>query len=322
MKKSCGLCLLFLLVLTFIPSVFSQETLTIATYYPSPIGVYDEVRTRRAAIGDNYYDASQYCWGAGCTNQVAANADLVVEGRTGIGTFNPAVPLDVMGGSIHVHNDNNTLRGSLYTAPSDETGLYDEEFVLSLTSADGAQSGDSRSSIFIGPSASGAAPATGRVEVSADKIYLNPNGGNTGIGIAHQTNINAKLDVQGEVKIGNTNLACNANTRGALRHYNNAIQYCSPTGWRAVGGSCKMLRGRNFTKNNSCIVTTFPIAFPVGTIPSVMATPQTRVNDPTYPAGWPVAVMDITNTTFKACGQTSAENYYFNWVAFEQNCFN
>ncbi|MFA5063714.1 MAG: tail fiber domain-containing protein, partial [Candidatus Omnitrophota bacterium] len=76
----------------------AEDTLTITTYYPSPYGVYRELRAKRIAIGDDYIDGANYTWqetesGSG---EVDFNADLVVEGNVGIGTVNPVVKLDVV----------------------------------------------------------------------------------------------------------------------------------------------------------------------------------------------------------------------------------
>jgi len=74
---------------------FTQEgeTLTITTYYPSPYGVYKELRAKKMAIGDSYYDASRYVWG----DDIDSDADLVVEGKVGIGTMRPDRPFQVVG---------------------------------------------------------------------------------------------------------------------------------------------------------------------------------------------------------------------------------
>ncbi|MFA5346456.1 MAG: hypothetical protein WC315_09320, partial [Candidatus Omnitrophota bacterium] len=42
--------------------VFAEDTLTITTYYPSPYGVYRELRAKRIAIGDDYIDGANYTW--------------------------------------------------------------------------------------------------------------------------------------------------------------------------------------------------------------------------------------------------------------------
>lgn len=81
-----------------VPAFSQTEAITISTYYPSPVGVYRELRAQRQAIGDTYVDASQNCWGAGCATTINANADLVVEGNVGIGTVAPRSNLDVNGG--------------------------------------------------------------------------------------------------------------------------------------------------------------------------------------------------------------------------------
>ena len=62
-------------------------TLTITTYYPSPFGVYNELRAKRMAIGDTYYDSS--------TTPINDPADLIAEGNVGIGTSDPAAQLEV-----------------------------------------------------------------------------------------------------------------------------------------------------------------------------------------------------------------------------------
>ncbi len=76
-------------------SVYAQESsstetiVTLTTYYPSPIGIYKELRAKRMAIGDNYYrsaDPLGYCWpDSSCVYEIDGNADLVVEGNVGIG---------------------------------------------------------------------------------------------------------------------------------------------------------------------------------------------------------------------------------------------
>jgi hypothetical protein len=72
-----------------------QESITITTYYPAPYGVYRELRAQRMAIGDSYYNASEYCWEGSCGNTIGADADLVVEGNLGIGTVTPSRNLEI-----------------------------------------------------------------------------------------------------------------------------------------------------------------------------------------------------------------------------------
>jgi hypothetical protein len=85
--------------------VFAED-ITITTYYPSPYGVYRELRAQRTAIGDNYIDGANYTWEAadGDGGEVDYRADLVVEGAVGIGTTNPGlgIKLGVEGGNVNV----------------------------------------------------------------------------------------------------------------------------------------------------------------------------------------------------------------------------
>ncbi|MDD2680294.1 MAG: hypothetical protein PHO03_05820 [Candidatus Omnitrophica bacterium] len=91
------LSLIFLLLIPFLS--LAEESITISTYYPSPYGVYREMRAKRIAIGDTYFDGGEMPWEAedGDGNPIDLNADLVVEGNVGIGTTSPTGPLDVYG---------------------------------------------------------------------------------------------------------------------------------------------------------------------------------------------------------------------------------
>ena len=55
---------------------------------------------------------------------------------------------------------------------------------------------------------------------------------NVGIG----TSPNAKLDINGEFKIGNTGVSCSSNIEGALRYNttDSAVEYCNGTVWNVV----------------------------------------------------------------------------------------
>ncbi len=99
MPRLKALILFFLSVfflLTPNPSAFTED-ITITTYYPAPYGVYKEMRTKRMAIGDTYYDGGDYCWEGSCTNDIDNAADLIVEGKVGIGTAEPGEQLEVSG---------------------------------------------------------------------------------------------------------------------------------------------------------------------------------------------------------------------------------
>jgi hypothetical protein len=139
MKKVAVSILVVVLAIPFLFnfSALCQEDITLTTYYPSPHGVYQELRSKRMAIGDNYIN-SNYGWSSTAANPIDADADLVVEGNIGVGTIAP----------------------------------------------------------------------------------------------------NTKLDVDGEIKAGNTGLACSGTIAGALRYNNtdNQIEYCNGNSWVSAGG--------------------------------------------------------------------------------------
>jgi len=98
------ICFFMVLLFAFCAlNSFAQETLTITTYYPSPFGNYQELRSQRMAIGDTWVQNSNICWtAAGACPGTAVNPDpetaLVVEGKVGIGTAQPERGLHIKGG--------------------------------------------------------------------------------------------------------------------------------------------------------------------------------------------------------------------------------
>ncbi|MBN1913947.1 MAG: hypothetical protein JW788_06060 [Candidatus Omnitrophica bacterium] len=84
MKKIFPALLICLFSIWSFPAlVFCEENLTITTYYPSPYGSYKELSAHRMKVGINY------------SGDTVGNNNLVVEGRIGIGTTNPAYGLEV-----------------------------------------------------------------------------------------------------------------------------------------------------------------------------------------------------------------------------------
>ena len=95
----------------------SEETLAITTYYPSPYGVYKELRSQRMAIGDAYYDGGLHPWdtdGNLLPDEISQGADLVVEGNVGIGTSNP------IGAQLHVAAP--TTQGAILISGGSDNG--------------------------------------------------------------------------------------------------------------------------------------------------------------------------------------------------------
>ena len=83
--KKLSLIALFSLLLITLSYLVWAETITLTSYYPAPYGAYKELRSQRMAIGDTYYDGSQYCWEGTCTTTIGPNIDLIVEGALKVG---------------------------------------------------------------------------------------------------------------------------------------------------------------------------------------------------------------------------------------------
>jgi len=79
MKKAINIIgAAFFLVLFLYSLSFSDEKITITTYYPSPYGSYRELRADQMAIGSAYRSSA------------LADGDLFVSGNVGIGTTSPS----------------------------------------------------------------------------------------------------------------------------------------------------------------------------------------------------------------------------------------
>ena len=227
--------------------VFSQspETLTIVTYYPSPFGVYNELRSKRMAIGDNYYKNSDYCWAGSCTNTIGSNADLVVEGRVGIGTAKPGSKLDVSGTA--------QLRGrsggtGLYVNSGGNVGIGTRAPGSKLSVSGGATIGTGynaaaapgngmiiEGNVGIGTTSPGvkldvAGTAQLRGTTAGTGLYVN-SGGNVGIGTTRPSS-GLKLDVEGKV--------------GATAYCDQNGNNCQTTPMTIRYSDCSVVTGGNF----------------------------------------------------------------------------
>jgi len=119
--------LMFVLsIFILLPCVFSQEDITITTYYPAPKGVYKDLRSEKLAIGDDYINNSQYCWEGTCTDPIDADADLIVEGNVGIGTISPRADLEVAGNMLlaPMSQPSSPQPGMIYYDKSDHKMYY------------------------------------------------------------------------------------------------------------------------------------------------------------------------------------------------------
>ncbi|MDD5194815.1 MAG: hypothetical protein PHQ96_03955 [Candidatus Omnitrophica bacterium] len=212
--------------------VFSQntESITLTTYYPSPVGIYRELRAQRVAIGDTYYDASQYCWPEdNCMNAINATADLVVDGNVGIGTVSPQVLADNRR-ILQLANEDGgaTLRISSKGRP----WLLFDNTNVTRAFAIGIEDAISDTNLYFDFD-----NPPGLMEKRI--MVLDGVNGTVGIGV---TIPQVKLDVDGSIKIGtdsdcasNTD-KCSLDTSGAMRYCNEVIEYCDGDKWGGWSG--------------------------------------------------------------------------------------
>ncbi len=104
MVKVKAFILFFILVsLLLLPGYNAfAEDITITTYYPSPLGVYKELRAERMAIGDSYYDASKHGWKPK-QDWAGKNINLAVEGNVMIGNPDATISIPSRGLGINTY---------------------------------------------------------------------------------------------------------------------------------------------------------------------------------------------------------------------------
>jgi hypothetical protein len=222
-------CVAFSLTLLISFSALTQESITLTTYYPAPFGVYTEVRSKRMAIGENYYDQATYPWVAGVPigNEIHEQTDLVVEGKVGIGMINPETQLDVVGAirsqwlllqgkrnkcqtaGLHMLDIEDNYRG--WSINNRQTGTYD-----------GVNCGNYNDAFLLSFRQGPPGAATWK-----RSLMITP-AGDVSIG---DIDPRAKLDVNGGIKIGNDTATCDASRAGTMRYNANAasqkMKYCN-----------------------------------------------------------------------------------------------
>jgi hypothetical protein len=87
------------LIFLFCSSAFSAtETLTVTTYYPTPLGVYSRLATTTLGVGDT--NGANGLEGADAPNPATHPGDAWIAGNVGIGTNTTANKLDVSGSTV------------------------------------------------------------------------------------------------------------------------------------------------------------------------------------------------------------------------------
>ena len=242
------ICSFFLLTLLISFSSFSQETLTITTYYPAPFGVYKELRSRRMAVGENYFQRSSNPWeddGDSSTTGINENADLVVEGNVGIGYTDPVARLHIVGSGNTIAPPTPSffhIGLSEGLRIRQQNGYFGanpnfDAFIIERTDDD---INSDNEGLVIGFANSGhmdtvhTDPDWATVHTPAIVMTM-PTLGDVKVAIGHK-NPQAKLDVDGGVKIGDDNDSCNPAKAGTVRYHGGQMQYCHANNWKSMVG--------------------------------------------------------------------------------------
>ncbi len=244
MKKSIlrVICLsvFLLLCLIYIP-LFAEEaddnneTITLVTYYPAPIGIYSELRAKRMAIGEGYYDPGEdgYCFADSGTcvptdDQFSTGTGLAVEGNVTIGTneaysWNP----------LYMYKD--THAGvALETPPGQFAGYYLVDKYYGWNEMDGwGIAKDSNRNLTIA--------SWDKTNVT-NRLFIDKTSGNLGIGTM---NPEAQLDVASttsgfippRMTLAERNLIPTP-AEGSIVYNttDDELNYRDSTSWQALGG--------------------------------------------------------------------------------------
>ncbi len=251
------ICFFFLLTLLVAFSSFSQETLTITTYYPAPFGVYNEMRSKRMAVGPNYYDQAQYPSNVGAwadpldANEIGYYADLIVQRHLGVGTHYPYAELQVkerykVGGDVNrprfvledqdiMPGRNDTYKFQLTLKSPRTDGQYGLNWYFPVHELEPSfgkfmavtEAQDIR---FLGDvEILGATGIGGDTPERVDK---------TGLIVEDGITAGGRIEAKTGVRLGNTSDQCNAGNAathaGLVRYSGGDIKYCDGGYWRTV----------------------------------------------------------------------------------------
>lgn|GEM_PF-5699488 len=162
---------------------FAEEQITITTYYPSPVGVYRELRSVYMSVGVNYSNNSQFCWAGGCpaTGVVDWLTSLIVQGRVGIGTHNSTSPLDIVWMNLPETTPPTSFGWAVgqnftYASTTADPANFSQQFIqagglMGFTAGDGTDA--LPRGWYVVDTASGAAQNEFYVNFDNDTIFLN-----------------------------------------------------------------------------------------------------------------------------------------------------
>ncbi|MDD5020062.1 MAG: hypothetical protein PHH75_08080 [Candidatus Omnitrophica bacterium] len=118
MKKFTIVLGAFLMLFCLASFVFAQDQITITTYYPSPFGIYSDLRASRIAVGNSrpFGNSGEVTWGGSnsvgsLTNDQGASIEL---GGT-LGGYTPY---------IDFHNDSGDFDSRIILLSNNVLGIY------------------------------------------------------------------------------------------------------------------------------------------------------------------------------------------------------
>jgi len=252
-KKALGI----IIAVIFAPAVcvFSQETFTLTTYYPAPFGIYQRLVTNALGVGDNNSSGSIDAGDAPDPANPNQQGQVWIAEKLGIGTAFPFQEIhlrstDNLAGyativleGVNPSNDASTGLWMLYTSgtAAPAYGINVGDFRVSECTDDGCTPANRLNSFTIEKGA------------DSNTFYID-NNSRVGIGT---NNPQAKLDVDGAVRITDDSDNCTGQKSGTMRYHGGRIQYCHNNVWRNLGaqrGACHWIKARARCNpvNNPC----------------------------------------------------------------------